>query len=147
MSQSHKATSFVHQSSLTGRLQPLTSLSNEAEAAGHVEKARNLRMVANKEAYIQLQKAGVPTDSQQVLAAEMAARQAAEDAKFSRAGPCASVAGDTTCGLGALHGQGLAVGNGIAFVLRQIYGSAGLVEVAMDSRGTRQWGKLHGDDR
>lgn len=79
MSQSHKATSFVHQSSLTGRLQPLTSLSNEAEAAGHVEKARNLRMVANKEAYIQLQTAGVPRDSQQVLAAEMAARQAAEE--------------------------------------------------------------------
>ena len=52
---------------------------DEAEAAGNVEKARNLRMVADKEAYIQLQKAGVPNDSQQVLAAEMAARQAAED--------------------------------------------------------------------
>jgi len=52
---------------------------DEAEAAGHVEKARNLRMVANKEAYIQLQTAGVPSDSQQVLAAEMAARQAAEE--------------------------------------------------------------------
>ena len=57
-------------------MQPLSSRPPQGRAQ---EDAGRVGMVANKEAYIQLQKAGVPTDSQQVLAAEMAARQAAED--------------------------------------------------------------------
>ncbi|CAE7901835.1 unnamed protein product [Symbiodinium sp. KB8] len=72
-----------------------------------------------------------------------------QDAEFSHAAGTVVVRGPmggedqvctagVPCVLGTFHGQGLAVGNRIAFVLRQIYGSAGLVEVAMDSRGNCQ---------
>ncbi|CAE7528646.1 unnamed protein product [Symbiodinium sp. CCMP2592] len=72
-----------------------------------------------------------------------------QDAEFSHAAGTVAVRGPmggedqvctagVPCVLGTFHGQGLAVGNRIAFVLRQIYGSAGLVEVAMDSRGNCQ---------
>ncbi|CAE7753830.1 unnamed protein product [Symbiodinium sp. CCMP2592] len=65
---------------LNGVVAAIQQRADEAEASGDAAKAHNLRMVADQEAYILLHGMGLmDKDIQEVKAAEMAARQAAEE--------------------------------------------------------------------